>query len=242
MNEYRKAWSSINAVDFYKSNRQKRGDIYRSEDYFLKRVLEKGDSILDVGCAVGGFSEILKTYRAPITYTGIDISAEMIKQAKIKYPEHKFKIAGGDKLPFPDNKFDLVICFGTIHMNLKWREVINESWRVAKRCLLFDLRITRNKTIENIKDSYQRIEFDDKWDGKSIVPYITVGIPEFFKVIEKLSPQSRKIMSYGYFHRVSPITNTPIKKLCMATFCLQKKGKSEKISWNLPINIPDGIA
>ena len=244
MSNYWDAWSNKDAIEYYKNNRFKKADIYKSEDYFLSKILKEGFSVLDVGCAVGGFSEILKKYKEDIIYSGIDISDEMIKQARWKYPRHIFKVADGEKIPFPKEKFDLVICLGLMHLNLNWRKILKESWRVTKKYLLFDLRLLdKGKSIENLDLSYQKIEFESNWDGKSKLPYVLVNIADVLNEFSDLDPDAKNISIFGYFHKTTHMAQTPVNEICMATFCISKIGRANrvKIDWNLPIKMPKFI-
>jgi ubiquinone/menaquinone biosynthesis C-methylase UbiE len=69
--------------------------------------------ILDIGIGSGYFEEFLNSKGIKADIIGLDISKEMIKQAKILMP---LIIADGDELPFPDNSFDMIICLDTIHL------------------------------------------------------------------------------------------------------------------------------
>lgn len=241
MGDYCKSWSSPSALELYKKHRNKKEDVYRSEEYFLSKILEPGVSILDVGCAMEGFYNILKSYQPNISYTGVDISEEMIAEAKKLHPDLYFEVSGGDNLSFQDESFDVVMCLGTLHMVLNWREIIRECWRVAKRHLLFDLRLEeRETTIEDITKSYMKIAFDGKWNGRSKVPYVILNVEDAFSTITRLHPKPSKIESYGYFHPVSHMTVAPYNEACMTMFLLKKSKKREKlkIDWNVPLALP----
>lgn len=66
--------------------------------------------VLDLGCgpkpvhagAIGG-------------YVGVDISPESIRAAREKYPGRDFVIADAENLPFKSQRFDGVLCFGSLH-------------------------------------------------------------------------------------------------------------------------------
>jgi len=239
--DYWKSWSSTSALEFYKKHRGKRSDVYKSEKHFLQKILGPGTSILDVGCAAGGFYNVLRSYQPNISYTGVDISGEMIAEARKLHPDLHFEVGGGDDLPFQDNSFDMVMCLGTLHMVLNWREIIEERWRVAKGYLLFDLRLVeKGPTIEDIVKSYMKIAFDGKWDGRSKVPYVTLNVKDAFSAINRLRPKPSKVESYGYFHPVSHMATTPYKEVCMAMFLLGKSKNMgrQKIEWNVPLALP----
>ena len=71
--ENAKAWSQPSAIDYYSKHRHEVSDLYPSERVFLPRVLFPGIKVLDVGCASGGFFNIMRTLEPAIDYTGIDL-------------------------------------------------------------------------------------------------------------------------------------------------------------------------
>ena len=66
----------------WKSSRNKISDLYKSEKFFFKPLLKKSSSFLDLGCATGGFYNILKRNKNSFKYSGFDVSPEMIFNAK----------------------------------------------------------------------------------------------------------------------------------------------------------------
>jgi SAM-dependent methyltransferase len=76
----------------------------------LNVQLETGD-VLDFGCGVGRLSRALASRFERVT--GIDISAPMIEQANrlvaIEHPNCSFIVNAKRRLPFPNDRFDLVV-------------------------------------------------------------------------------------------------------------------------------------
>ncbi|KKS31197.1 hypothetical protein A2380_03270 [candidate division WWE3 bacterium RIFOXYB1_FULL_43_24] len=73
-------------------------------------------NVLDAGCGNGRFLGFLKE-RLPklkIKYTGVDISEELLTEARTKYPDGDF-IKDGLLEKLPEGQFDLVVCFGVTH-------------------------------------------------------------------------------------------------------------------------------
>jgi MPBQ/MSBQ methyltransferase len=74
--------------------------------------LQKGATVLDVGCGIGGSSRILaRDYGFNVT--GITISPEQVKRAQeLTKPEipAKFQVDDAMNLSFPDGSFDVVWC------------------------------------------------------------------------------------------------------------------------------------
>lgn len=232
-------WSAENVVDYYLTHRDKISDLYPSEKFFLEEVLRKGKSILDVGCAAGGFSEIVKKYNKNINYMGVDISCRMITKAKKRFPDNNFFICDGQVLDFADNSFDIVLCFGVLHMTENWRKLLREQWRVCRNTLLFDVRLVEDKGVCDVSQSYQRLEFDGKWDGVSKAPYIVLNINQIIVLLNGLEPKVGNIKSYGYWHKVSKTTVSRYDTVCMSVFCLGKEGKGDFDiqNWKLPIQL-----
>ena len=52
-------WNDIEAQYFFSKERQKKNDLYLGENFFLSKLLFEKCSILDIGCAQGGFYKIL---------------------------------------------------------------------------------------------------------------------------------------------------------------------------------------
>jgi ubiquinone/menaquinone biosynthesis C-methylase UbiE len=229
MSDYSGSWSNATALEFYKNSRNKRGDVYKSEGHFLSKIIKPGMSILDVGCAAGGFYEILKSYEKSIDYCGVDFSEEMIRHARDMHPEAKFFVSDGGTLPFESKSFDLVISLGTLPMILHWKGVLRELWRITKKEVLCDLRVSINgESIADIKRSFQRVAFDGKWDGKSKSPYVVVSAKETMEAISMLEPSPSKVEIYGYTHPVAATASTPFKEVCMACFLLEKNSSGNK--------------
>lgn len=84
------------------------------EAVFNQYPLQNG-SILDVGCAWGRMFPIF--IKKDLNISGVDISPSMINAAKKEFNEHpqihKIEVSTAEKLPFEDNYFDNIVCFGT---------------------------------------------------------------------------------------------------------------------------------
>ncbi|TJX12873.1 class I SAM-dependent methyltransferase [Tissierella creatinini] len=101
--------------------------------------ISKYESALDVGCGTGALSNVLS--QVGLRVTGLDPSSGMLKQA-IKRVDNKniefLHIIPGEKLPFPDKSFDIVISSYVAH-GLKPEDRINlykEMQRVSKEYVI----------------------------------------------------------------------------------------------------------
>lgn len=118
-------------------------DIYPDE--FYKRIVDlglctKGQKVLDLGTGTGVLPRNMYKYGAE--FTGIDISENQIKQARIMSDgmDIKYAVSSADAIDFPDNSFDTVTaCQCFMYFNTK--TVLPQIHRVLKPdghlCILF---------------------------------------------------------------------------------------------------------
>lgn len=91
--------------------------------------------VLDVGCGLGGLSIALA--RAGARVTGIDLSCDQIRLAKLRVlelaiPGIEFLASGGEGLPFDSSSFDLVTLNDVIEHFASPSQAISEVSRVLK--------------------------------------------------------------------------------------------------------------
>lgn len=104
----------------------------------IKAEIKDTDNVLDAGCGYGRLSEYIKNY------TGVDLSPDLIDEAKRLYPDKKFMVAKLESLPFKDKEFDVAVCVSIKAMivaNLgygAWMEMLKELKRVAKKVLILE--------------------------------------------------------------------------------------------------------
>ena len=67
--------------NFSLEKEKKKEDLYLGEKFFLSKILFEKCTILDIGCAQGGFYKIIKSFLKSFSYTGIDNSEKMILKA-----------------------------------------------------------------------------------------------------------------------------------------------------------------
>ncbi len=76
--------------------------------------LDKGSSVLDVGCAKGFMMHDMAALIPDIMVKGVDVSAYAIEHAIEDMKPH-VQVADAVKLPFPNKSFDVAISINTIH-------------------------------------------------------------------------------------------------------------------------------
>jgi len=160
------AWGLPRVVDFFSSHRNTSEQVYDSEWFFLKDRLSEGMSVLDVGSALGGFAAILAEHLGEFRYTGVDISAEMVARARELHPDHAFQhVAEGDLSALGDQRYDLVLVLGILHLHEAWRETIREAWAHTGGCLILDIRQCAGASIEDRARSWFQMDFNGGGDS-----------------------------------------------------------------------------
>jgi len=99
----------------------------------LADYAQKGDKVLDSGCASGRFYGVLAG--KGIDYLGVDISEELIKIARRNYLGVRFEVANALELPFPDDSFDKIFSISVIHNIPSYGfriQYLKESIRILK--------------------------------------------------------------------------------------------------------------
>ena len=220
--ENAKAWSQPSAIDYYSKHRHEVSDLYPSERVFLPRVLFPGIKVLDVGCASGGFFNIMRALEPTIDYTGIDIAEPAVDLARRTYQEARFEVADGVTIPFDDGTFDLVHCTSVLVIEPRYQEVWKEMYRVTSRFVLADMRLL--KDIEgqgDLQDSHYRIQFDGQ-EQEAVVPYVVSDADEVISFLLDLEPRPRALRGTGYFHEVSEMADTCYSQVCMSILLVEK--------------------
>lgn len=129
--------SDYNRVYDIKDTDSLRAYIFLSRKRKILELLGKHDGrVLDIGCGPGVFTEEL--LKSGCEIWGIDVSEHMIKQAKDKIKEKKdserahFSVGDIEKLDFPDNYFDFVLCVGVLEYLSDDSLALKEVHRVLK--------------------------------------------------------------------------------------------------------------
>ena len=110
--------------------------------YFVRKILSRGirgGKVLDIGTGSGLLAlELCGARDNYFDIVAIDVSENMLIKAEenARQVEHgdqiKFLKSNGAALPFPDNTFDLVISYASLHHWFDPVAVINEAERVVK--------------------------------------------------------------------------------------------------------------
>lgn len=91
----------------------------------------KNELILDLGCGDGLNIKILRQ-KGIKNVVGIDISKELLKEAKKLNPKNKFYLASAESLPFKSDNFDVVLVDSVFHHFMRFEKSLKEIKRVLK--------------------------------------------------------------------------------------------------------------
>lgn len=219
-------WELNNVLDFFKNERNKIDDIYPSEWFFIKDKLKEGVSILDVGCAQGGFASAFSSVLSSFNYVGLDVSEKMISEAKNKNPDQRFFcIPDGDFSCLQGEKFDLVLALGFLHLHESWRKTLSAAWQVTKEALIFDLRLTEQASIEDKEKSCLLMNFGK--NGQAVpdwikLPYNIINSSSALMDINGICAEHKAFKQYGYKHDAASSAKIPYKHIFPTTYCLEK--------------------
>lgn len=103
----------------------------RRTNYFVNEAkISSSDNVLEIGCGTGLFSGKV-FHKTKCKLTSIDISPELINDAKNKYPEITFKLENAMNISFQSNTFDVVFGSSVLH-HLDFKKSLQEFFRVLK--------------------------------------------------------------------------------------------------------------
>jgi SAM-dependent methyltransferase len=107
----------------------------------LLKTVERGGSILDVGCGQGDLWEFIDSRGLGLSYLGIDLCPAMIGYAKARFPEGDFAVC--DVLDYHEDH-DFVVAAGALNLAVPGqedyaRQVIRKLYSLARRAASFNL-------------------------------------------------------------------------------------------------------
>ena len=112
-------------------------------DVLAELEKEEFTDLLDCGCGTAPMITLLQKKYPGKHYTGIDLTPEMIEVAKAKnMPGVELVVGDCEKLPFPENSFDAVICCQSFHHYPNVQDFFDSVYRVLRpggRLILRDM-------------------------------------------------------------------------------------------------------
>jgi len=112
-------------VRFYNSEFGRK--ILTKEAEYLKNELKGRKKILDIGCGIGYFEEIL----SGLSIIGLDSSREALEEAR-RRSDKKFVLGDAESLDFPDGYFDGAFSVTTLEFLEDYKKAVDEVARVLE--------------------------------------------------------------------------------------------------------------
>lgn len=187
----------------------------KAEAKILKKIIKKGDSILDVGCACGHYyrsfkREIKKTFY----YTGIDPYKILLDGAKDVWGDDEnanFKQGNIFAIPFKKDQFDIVVCNNVLTHIHKVKIPIKELIRVSKKYVVIrtplDVNSYRIQIVYNNKwwkytDVKPKDEFDDKGNPRAFSYFDILSFDYFSEIVKSINKKAKiKFIKDTFFNR-----------------------------------------
>lgn len=211
-------WGKADSVEWFAEHRRMVDDLYPSERLFLPEVLGRVGSVLDIGCAAGGFCAIMRTYNPRVRYVGVDVIPAMLDLAARGFPDAGFALTDGMNLPFRTGSVDLAWSTGILHLNSRYPEIVREAWRVCGRYLLCDFRLTSGPSCAGHSD----VNFDGRSPAATPLPYLVLNQEELVDFLGGLVPTPGAITVRGYPHAVSHMATGIPSEVVMAFALVEK--------------------
>ncbi len=219
------AWGLPGVLDFFAERRGTSAEVYPSEWFFLKDRLKEGVSVLDIGCAQGGFAQVIAERIKTFRYVGADVNPEMIARGRARLPQHTFvRVHEGDFSALGMETFDLVLVLGILHLHETWRATLAAAWARTRDALIFDLREWEGATVADKTQSYMTMDFHcADADHQAVrLPYILLNAAEARRIVREICAGAARIDCHGYLHAPSGTAVTPAKQVTMNTWCAER--------------------
>ena len=123
--------------------------LYNEYNNWIRKYLNKKNlTVADLGCGTGLTSDVL--LEKANTVFGVDITQQLLAQAKKRHSQYKFTAMQGDvtNLSFKDNSFDGIVCLNTLENIQSVDKAISEISRICRPGGLFLFDIATSLTLD----------------------------------------------------------------------------------------------
>lgn len=226
---------------YYSEHRVTWDEFYPSEKHIFERIAPVGATVLDVGCAVGGLGRALHERFGLSSYTGTDLSAPAVREARSR----SFPVAGefycNDILDpgfLADARFSLVCSLSCADYNVECEPIIAACWeRVAEDgWLVLSLRLTPGEGVNDLNRSFQYIHFGDEplTGAEERASYVIFNTSRALALLSGLG--GSEMLGYGYWGKPSVTARTPYDRLIFAVFGVRRGGPPGSARLELPVD------
>jgi ubiquinone/menaquinone biosynthesis C-methylase UbiE len=151
--------------------------------------------LLDLGCGSGRMGAALVD--AGDHYVGVDLSLGMLLRFATRAPPIPLLVqASGDRLPFRDAEFDIVLLVQVLSAAADWRPLVTEASRVLRRqgALIFGRTVAPSNGIDaQMKRALARI-----LDRMGVPPYRREATDEALRSLQCAAAASRTVIAAAW--------------------------------------------
>jgi trans-aconitate methyltransferase len=166
------------------------------EDVLILLNAKPGEVILDLGCGTGYLTNLIAGSGAHVY--GIDNSAKMIEQARLKYHDIKFQVMDAVNFTF-ENKFDAVFSNAVLHWIPEKVKVIECVFNCLKKGGRFVAEFGGKDNVKCIVASIRKILKENGYSQNiGYVDWYFPSIGEYSSILEK---QGFRVTSAFHFDR-----------------------------------------
>jgi len=106
--------------------------------------IQAGDAILDVGCGFGDFKLWCESVACPINYTGVDVSPDILSEARNRHADASFYEGDVFDMSFEHQSFDWVMLSGALNEQLHddsgyAKSVIQQMYKLCRKGVAFNM-------------------------------------------------------------------------------------------------------
>jgi SAM-dependent methyltransferase len=139
--------------------------VFRVGAEALGRVSGECRTLLDVGCSTGYYCEVfdrLLGRRRKLSYTGCDLSPEMVRLARERYPGRRFDVQDITSLSYEDKTFDVVFTGAVLCNCDDYVPAFEQLARVARHYLvLHRLYLSGGEDLRRQRRIYDTVDVPD---------------------------------------------------------------------------------
>lgn len=143
---------------------------------------QPGERIVDLGCGTGHLTD--KIAEAGAEVIGVDLSPEMIAQAREKYPALRFEVMDARELAL-NGRFDAVFSNATLHWINEPERVITGIMKLLKPGGRFVAEFGGKGNTGELLKAVERIRTKRAWPGPMPHPWYYPTIAEYSALVEK---------------------------------------------------------
>ena len=228
---------------FYREHRTRWTDFYESERVMFSRLAPGPETaVLDIGCGCGGLGMALREQFGVNAYTGVEINPQAAEAGRLLNPAST--IITGDILALgqqliPEGSFDLVVSLGCIDFNVEFDAMLARAFDFVRPGGHFvsSFRITPETTADDMRTSYQYINFDGRQEGE-IAPYVVMNGDALLDRLRRLDAAG--ISGFGYWGTPSKTAVTPVSRIGFAVIAVRKRSSPGQPA-TIDLDVPDGM-